>query len=87
MTVAQSMPWFRSNQQSTDLACDYCQENGRHEPWCITQNLQVLGAWQAVLNSARLSLHDELILHALGCSWTDMKRHAHHERKLATAPA
>ena len=74
MTATQSHSWFDSNQYTADLACEYCQGSARHEFWCITQNLEVLSAWQAVLNPANLSLHDELILHALGVAWIDRHR-------------
>jgi hypothetical protein len=71
MTTTQSHPWFDSKHYLADLTCEYCQNTGHHEFWCITQNLEVLRAWQAVLDPAKLSLHDELILHALGVAWVD----------------
>ena len=74
MTTTQSLPWFHSNPYTPDPTCEYCQGSTRHEFWCITQNLQVLSAWQAVLNAAKLSLHDQLILHALGAAWVDDKQ-------------
>jgi hypothetical protein len=70
MPVTQSHAWFDSNQYSAGLACEYCHGNPGHEQWCITQNLRVLRAWQPVLDPSKLSLHDELILHALGVAWS-----------------
>jgi hypothetical protein len=69
MAVTQSHTWFDSNQYSAGLGCEYCHATAAHERWCITQNLEVLRAWQPVLDPSRLSFHDELILHALGVAW------------------
>ena len=79
MTTTQSHPWFDSNRYSTEISCEYCQ-SADHEFWCITQNLEVLRAWQAVLDPAKLSLHDELILHALGVVWVDKNQAARRTR-------
>ena len=70
MPVAQSHAWFDSNQYSATVACAYCQASPGHEPWCITQNLRVLEAWEPVLDSSKLGFQDQLILHALGVAWT-----------------
>ena len=70
MTGAQSHAWFDSNQYSAAVACEYCQASPGHEPWCITQNLRVLEAWQPVLDPSQLGFQDQLILHALGVAWT-----------------
>jgi hypothetical protein len=70
MPVAPSHAWFVSNQYSAAVACEYCQASPGHEPWCITQNLRVLEAWQPVLDPCKLSFQDRLILHALGVAWT-----------------
>jgi hypothetical protein len=69
MTATQSYPWFNGSQYIAELACEHCRGIVRHEQWCITHNPEVLSAWQAVLDPTKLSLHDELILHALGVSW------------------
>jgi hypothetical protein len=70
MPVTQSHAWFDSNQYSASaLACEYCQASPGHERWCITQNLRVQEAWQPVLDPAKLSFQDRLILHALGVAW------------------
>ena len=70
MPVAPSQAWFDSNHYSAGVACEYCQASPGHEPWCITQNVRVLEAWQPVLDPSRLSFQDHLILHALGVAWT-----------------
>jgi len=80
MTTAQSHPWFDSNRYPTQISCEYCQRDDHHEFWCITQNLEVLRAWQAVLDPAKLSLHDELILHALSVAWFDKNQAARRSR-------
>ena len=80
MTTTRPQAYFDSNQYATDTACEYCQGNSHHEFWCITQNIEVLKAWQAVLNPAKLSLHDELILHALGVAWVNGRQEAHRTR-------
>ncbi len=69
MTTTHSLPWYQTSQHTADLTCEYCQSAARHEFWCITQNIEVLKAWQAVFDPLKLSLHDELILHALGVTW------------------
>jgi hypothetical protein len=69
MPTAQSQPWFHSNRYAADASCDFCGAVIRHEAWCIARNPQVQNAWEAILDSAKLSLHDHLILHALGVSW------------------
>jgi hypothetical protein len=70
MAVTQPQAWFDSNPYSATLACEYCRATARHELWCISQNLEVLRAWQPVLDPSKLSLQDELILHALGVKWS-----------------
>ena len=76
MPVAQSHAWFDSNQYLAAVACEYCQAGPGHEPWCITQNLRVLEAWQPVLDPSKLSFQDQLILHALGVAWIASNRSA-----------
>ena len=71
MPTTQSQPWFHSNRYTADATCEYCGGLIRHEAWCITRNPNVTYAWEAVLDTARLDLHDQLILHALGVSWSE----------------
>lgn len=54
----------------TQSVCRYCAGVVRHERWCPTRNPQVAYAYQVVADPSRLSLRDQLILHALGVSWT-----------------
>jgi hypothetical protein len=68
MQAAQSKPWFHSNRYSADAACEHCNSGIGHEVWCITRNAAVRNALEAVLDSAKLALHDHSILHALGAS-------------------
>ena len=69
MSATQSYPWFHSNRFTAEAACEHCEGIVRHEPWCITRNPQVMNAWESVLDPAKLSVHDHLILHALGVAW------------------
>jgi hypothetical protein len=69
MVTAETQKWYHSNQYTADSACPHCEGVVRHEPWCITGNCAVAYAYQAVVDAAKLSLTDELILHALGVAW------------------
>jgi hypothetical protein len=70
MPVQYQLPLGHSTQSSADSACGHCDGVILHEPWCITQSASVLYAYQAVSDPSRLSLEDQLILHALGAAWT-----------------
>ncbi len=50
-------------------ACRHCGGVIRHERWCPVRNPQVAYAFQVLADPSRLSLRDQLILHALGVSW------------------
>ena len=58
-----------SNQYNASSACVCCEGIVRHEPWCATQSVDVRYALEVALDSSKLSLGDELILHALGVAW------------------
>jgi len=60
---------FYSNQYCAASACEHCDGVIRHEPWCITRNSLVLYAYEVLLHAEKLSLQDQLILHALGAAW------------------
>jgi hypothetical protein len=60
-----------SNRYSADSACEHCEGVVRHEAWCITVSSIVLYAYQAALDANKLSMGDQLILHALGVVWRD----------------
>jgi hypothetical protein len=63
--------WYHSNAYSADAACELCAGIIRHESWCITRNELVVYAYEAVLDASKLSLGDQLMLHALGVVWSD----------------
>jgi hypothetical protein len=69
MSAMQVNPWQYSNRYSADKACDHCEGIIRHESWCITRSANILYAYQAVLQAAKLSEGDHIILHALGVRW------------------
>ncbi len=62
--------WYHANKYAADSACEHGGGIIRHERWCITRNALVAYAYAAVLDPAKLTIADELILHALGVSWT-----------------
>ena len=70
MSTHQAAVWRHSNKYSADTACEHCDGIVRHEPWCITGCPVVMYAYEAVLDSDKLSEGDRLILHALGVEWT-----------------
>jgi hypothetical protein len=70
MPVQDHLPSSHSNESSADSPCGHCDGAIHHEPWCITQNVSVQYAYQAVSDTGHLSLGDNLILHALGTTWT-----------------
>ncbi len=59
------------SQQRIQRRCcrEHCSGIIRHETWCITRNDEVAYAYKAVLDADKLSLGDQLILHALGVVW------------------
>jgi len=69
MRTAETTNWFHSNKYSADKACEHCEGVVRHEEWCITLNPVVAYAFEAVLDCSKLTLEDQLILHALGAAW------------------
>ncbi len=69
MTATQSDFWLRDNASLEVFACEHCDGVHHHQSWCLLRNPNVVSAWEAVLDPAKLSLHDVLILHALGVAW------------------
>ena len=61
--------WSHGNRYGAESACRHCGGVIRHERWCLTRNPQVAYAYQVIADPSRLSLRDQLILHALGVSW------------------
>ncbi len=41
----------------------------RHAYWCPTCNLLVAYAYEVLRDSGKLTVEDQLILHALGVAW------------------
>jgi hypothetical protein len=70
MSTRQQTESSRNNQLSAGLICDHCAGVTSHETWCITCNALVRYAYGAVSDGGRLTLGDELSLHALGVEWT-----------------
>lgn len=63
--------FIHSNRYSADSACEHCEGVVRHEAWCITVSSIVLYAYQVALDATKLTIGDQLILHALGVVWRD----------------
>ncbi len=61
---------FHSNQYCAASACEHCDGVIRHEPRCITRYGLVRYAYDVVLRAEKLSLQEQLILHALGAAWS-----------------
>lgn len=74
MPTSNVTTWRHSNKYNAAAACEHCGGVVRHEPWCITRSATVLYAYEAVLDGERLTVQDQLILHALGVSWTGKAR-------------
>jgi len=67
--MIESPNWYHSNKYTADSACGHCGGVVYHEPWCITCNREVAYAYEALVDAGKLSLEDQLILHALGAAW------------------
>jgi hypothetical protein len=61
--------WYHSNRYTAESVCEHCAGVLRHEKWCITRDPLLQYAFAAVLDAAKLTLRDQLVLHALGVSW------------------
>ncbi len=69
MPGIQPTRWYQGDRYTTQSACRHCDGKIRHERWCPTRNPQVAYAYQVLADPSRLSLRDQLILHALGVCW------------------
>jgi hypothetical protein len=67
--TAERSTWYHSNQYTAASECEHCSGVIRHEPWCVTRNQAVSYAYEAIIDPGKLTLEDELILHALGVTW------------------
>ena len=70
MSTRQQTELSGTNQLAAGPVCDHCAGVTSHETWCITCNAIVRYAYAAVMDGSRLTLGDELSLHALGVEWT-----------------
>jgi len=64
---------YHSNKYSADSACEHCAGIIRHAPWCITENKNVLYAYNIILHPENMTEQDRIILHALGVVWTGLE--------------
>lgn len=65
--------WYQGNQYKTQLPCEHCSGIVRHERWCITRDPLVRYAYRVVQEPEKLSFADNLILHALGVTWHEIR--------------
>jgi len=70
--MGQISPVYHSNKYSADSACEHCAGIIRHETWCITENKNVLYAYDIILHPEKMTEQDRIILHALGVIWTGL---------------
>lgn len=68
-----SVTWFHSNRYNAQAACEHCKGVVRHERWCVMVDPVVHYPYEVVLDAAKLTLADRLILHALGVAWENPK--------------
>ncbi len=61
--------WYHTNRINAQESCEHCDRLRCHEKWCVVCNPLVRYAYGVVTNPERLSLRDQLILHALGVAW------------------
>jgi hypothetical protein len=71
MNSANSTASKQAVKYSAASSCEHCDGVIRHEPWCVTVNESVLYAYEVVLDPGKLTLEDQLILHALGVAWVN----------------
>lgn len=68
--TTETKKWYHSNQYTAQSQCEHCNGVVRHEDWCVTQNATVAYAYLVAAGAAPLSEQDQLILHALGVTWS-----------------
>lgn len=75
MAMSNNSPtvWYHSNRYNAQAECEHCKGIVRHESWCITMDATVAYAYEVVTNPTKLSVGDELMLHALGVKWGENK--------------
>ncbi len=65
--------WYQGNRYKTQFPCEHCSGSVRHERWCITRDPLVRYAYRVVQEPKELSFADNLILHALGVTWSEIR--------------
>jgi len=60
---------YSNSQSSGQSPCEHCGAVLRHEKWCITCDPAVRYAYDVVRDPNKMTVGDQLILHALGVSW------------------
>jgi hypothetical protein len=71
MSSANSTVWKHTVKYSAESSCKHCEGVIRHEPWCVTVSQAVSYAYDILLDAAKLTPGDRLILHALGVAWVN----------------
>lgn len=61
--------WYHGNQSNLQEPCEHCGGTAGHEKWCITCDPLVQYAYGIVLDAAKLTFRDGLILHSLGVTY------------------
>jgi len=69
VATRQEVPGSHCNHYSEEGACEHCGGVIRHEGSCLIVNKVVYYAGDVVAGIRELTLHDQLVLHALGVSW------------------
>jgi len=69
--MGQISPVYHVNRHG-GAACEHCAGVIRHESWCITENKNVLYAYDILLHPENMTEQDRIILHALTVIWTPL---------------
>lgn len=69
MSAVSSPKWYHANKYAADAACAVCGGVVRHAFWCAESNAAVAYAYEVLRDSGKLTVEDQLILHALGVVW------------------
>ena len=69
MSAVSSPKWYHTNKYTAEAACEECGGVVRHAYWCAVCNPAVAYAYEIVRNGSKLTIEDQLILHALGVAW------------------
>lgn len=69
MSTASPSKWYHANQYTAEAACPECGGVVRHTHWCAVCNAEAAYAYEILRDSSRLTVKEQLILHALGVAW------------------